>query len=54
MLLQDFGDRAAECMSMAKRTTSRHDRDFLLEMARAWGGMARDEVEAPDPVKRPN
>jgi hypothetical protein len=54
MLLQDFGRRVEECMSMAERTTSPHDRDFLLEMARAWCGMARESDEAAEPVKRLN
>jgi hypothetical protein len=40
-------------MSMAQRTGSSRDRDFLLEMARAWCGMAQEKGEA-DPAKRHN
>jgi hypothetical protein len=54
MLLHDFRDRVEECMSMAQRTASLRDRDFLLDMARAWCGVARESDEAAEPVKRPN
>jgi hypothetical protein len=49
MLLHDFRERAEECMSMAQRTDSPRDRDFLLEMARAWCGMAQKWEEVADP-----
>lgn len=54
MPLEYFSDRAEECLRLAQRTTSPHDRGFLLEMARAWYGIAQDEAEAADPVKRPH
>jgi hypothetical protein len=53
-MLHDFRDRAEECMSIAQRTASPRDRDFLLEMARAWCGMVQGREEVADPVKRPN
>jgi hypothetical protein len=54
MLLHDFRDRAEECMSIAQRTASPRDRDFLLEMARAGCGMVQDGDEIADPVRRHN
>jgi hypothetical protein len=48
MLLQKFSERAAECISLAQRATSEHDRDFFIELARAWCGVTekapKDEV----------
>jgi hypothetical protein len=49
MSLEDFGDRAEECMELARRAGSQHDRDLLIEMARAWYGMA----EKPAQISRP-
>jgi hypothetical protein len=54
MLLNDFADRAEECLKLAQRTTSPDDRDLLLEIARAWYGMAHDKAEVAGLVKRPN
>jgi hypothetical protein len=54
MLLHDFADRAEECLRLAQRTTSPHDRALLLEIARAWYGMAHDKAEVAGLVKRPN
>ncbi|HEY7666153.1 MAG TPA: hypothetical protein VH934_23790 [Xanthobacteraceae bacterium] len=42
MLFEHFSNRAEECVRVAQRTTSPRDRELLLEMARAWCGMARD------------
>jgi hypothetical protein len=38
MLLRDFSERAAECIRMAERERSDHDRDLFIELARAWCG----------------
>jgi hypothetical protein len=42
MLLDDFSDRAEECMRLANRATSEHDRKLFTEMANAWYGMMDD------------
>ncbi len=39
MLLREFSERAAECIRMAERARSDHDRDLFIELARAWCGM---------------
>jgi hypothetical protein len=52
MLLHDFSDRAEECIRMAQRATSQHDRDFFIEMARAWYAITE---ERPQPTpQRPH
>ena len=38
MPLQDFSERASECLRHAETATSRHDRDFFVALARAWYG----------------
>jgi hypothetical protein len=35
MLLQEFSERAAECIRLAERARSEHDRDLFVELARA-------------------
>ena len=44
MLLQEFSERAAECIRLAERARSQHDRDLFIELARAWCGVT---AEAP-------
>jgi hypothetical protein len=44
MLLQQFSERAVECIRFAERAKSDHDRDFFTELARAWCGV---NVELP-------
>jgi hypothetical protein len=39
MLLQEFSERAAECIRMAARAKSEHDRDLFIDLARAWCGV---------------
>jgi len=39
MLLREFSERAAECIRMAELVRSDHDRDLLIELARAWCGV---------------
>jgi hypothetical protein len=39
MLLQEFSERAAECIQLAQRARSEHDRDLFIELARAWCGV---------------
>jgi hypothetical protein len=49
MLLQEFSERAAECIRMAERAKSEHDRDLFIELARAWCGVTaappKDETQ---------
>ena len=54
MLLHDFADRAEDCMRLAQRPTSPHDREPLLKIARAWYGIADEKAEVAGRVKRPN
>jgi hypothetical protein len=50
MLLQEFSERAAECIRLAERAKSDHDRDFFIELARAWCGVTlkspKDDIRA--------
>jgi hypothetical protein len=39
VLLQEFTERAAECIRLAKRARSDQDRDLFIELARAWCGV---------------
>jgi len=50
-LIHDFKDRAQECMTLAQRTTSAHDRELLMDLARAWCGAAETGADSP---KRPH
>jgi hypothetical protein len=43
MLLQEFSERAAECIRVAERAKSEHDRDLFIELARAWCGVKEEE-----------
>jgi hypothetical protein len=50
MSLQDFSERAAECLRHAETATSRHDRDFFVALARAWYGFTEDTPEPEKPL----
>jgi hypothetical protein len=39
MLIQDFSERAAECVKLAERARSERDRELFIAMARAWCGI---------------
>jgi hypothetical protein len=39
MLLEEFSERATECIQLAQRARSEHDRDFFIELGRAWCGV---------------
>jgi hypothetical protein len=41
MMLQEFSERAAECIRMAERAKSDQDRDLFIELARAWCGVTK-------------
>jgi hypothetical protein len=47
LLLQEFSERAAECIRMAERSKSEHDRDLLIELARAWCGLTEKSTKSP-------
>jgi hypothetical protein len=53
MLVHDFSDRAEECVRLAQQTTSPHDRELFIEMARAWYGLADGVPPAPNPRQAP-
>jgi hypothetical protein len=50
MLLREFSERAAECIQLAERAKSDHDRDLFIELARVWCGVT---VESPKDDIRP-
>ena len=50
MLLQEFSERAAECIRLAERARSEHDRDLFIGLARAWCGVT---AETPKGETRP-
>ncbi len=50
MLLQEFSERATECIRMAERSKSDHDRDLLTELARAWCGLTGGIKKEPSPA----
>lgn len=43
MLFHNFSDRAQECLRLAERAHSDNDRQFFLELARAWYGLKDEE-----------
>jgi hypothetical protein len=45
MLLREFSERAAECIRLAERARSDHDRDLFIGLARAWCGVTEKPPE---------
>ena len=45
MLIDHFIDRAKEYIRLAERTKSARDREFFVKMARAWYGIAEQDVD---------
>jgi hypothetical protein len=45
MLVQNFSSRAEECLKLAERAHTPHDRELFLEMARAWYGLSEDKPD---------
>jgi hypothetical protein len=45
-MLQEFSERAAECIRMAERAKSDHDRNLFIELARAWCGVTKEAPKA--------
>jgi hypothetical protein len=39
MFLEEFGERARECIRLSERAGSAHDRGLFLALARAWYGV---------------
>ena len=52
MLLREFSERAAECIQLAERARSDHDRDLFIELARAWCGVTEAEIPKDEPRPR--
>ena len=52
MLLQNFSERAVECVRLAARSRSKHDRALFMAMARAWRGMSNEGDDARTPSSR--
>lgn len=47
MLLNDFGNRARECLVFARHAHSSHDRELFIAMARAWCGVGKESQDKP-------
>ena len=45
MLIQNFSERAAECLRSAQQARSEHDRELFIGMARAWCGVIEEKPE---------
>jgi hypothetical protein len=45
MLIQDFSERATECLRSAQRAKSEHDRELFVAMARAWCGVIEERPQ---------
>ena len=54
MLIQDFGERAVECVKLAERAHSEHDRELFIEMARAWCGLYQEKSQGSEPIREPH
>ena len=52
MLIRDFSERATECIRYAQRARSNRDREFFVEMARAWCGVSTKKPKARRPESR--
>lgn len=54
MLIRDFSERAAECVKLAERARSEHDRELFIAMARAWCGVNEDARKNEERPVRPH
>ena len=53
-LMLDFSERASQCVQAAQRARSTRDRDFFIEMARAWCGKGEPAEDGPEEgIRRP-
>jgi hypothetical protein len=50
MLLQEFSERAAECLHLAEQAKSERDREFFIELGRAWCGVM-EELGSETPAR---
>lgn len=51
MFLEEFGERARECIRFSERAGSAHDRGLFLALARAWYGVdTPSSADSQDPV----
>jgi hypothetical protein len=54
MLIHDFSERAAECVKLAERARTEHDRELFITMARAWCGINEDVHDDDGRPARPH
>ena len=54
MLIRDFSERAAECVRLAERAHSEHDRELFIEMARAWCGLYEERPRGSEAIRKPH
>jgi hypothetical protein len=54
MLIQDFGERAVECVKLAERAHLERDRQLFIEMARAWCGLYEERPRSSQPTRKPH
>ena len=54
-MVENFHHRAEECVRLAERATSNHDKDLFMELARAWYGLMPNIEQSASPLaKRPH
>jgi hypothetical protein len=52
MFLEEFGERARECIRLSERAGSAHDRGLFLALARAWYGVdTHNSAESHKPAR---
>ena len=44
---EEYAERAAECVEMAKRAKTSHEKRVLLQIAKAWSELARTGTITP-------
>ena len=53
----EYVDRAAECVELAKRAKTSHEKRLLLQIAKAWSELAKTDTItpplAPPKLKKP-
>ncbi len=53
MFLEEFGERARECIRLSERAGSAHDRGLFLALARAWYGVdTPSSAVSPEPNRK--
>jgi hypothetical protein len=52
MLQHHFSDRAEDCVRLAQRARSAHDKELFIELARAWWGLLEEDQDPAGPPPR--